>query len=262
MVRSPGSGRGSSQGRFMSLGMASSKLCCMASRASRRSLASATCVEAARARLPSGSFTTWMGESCTPAFVVCPRRKMGSCSCISISKSSSTSLSGSRPCSSSQSSRSWFSRTPECCNCRASHISYSESFFFCRRCLWADSLSANSSLMPVTFPNPGSRSRFRFRIGLEASLSSPSKSPFFSRGFKSSPVSWSTSRMDRLSLEPAMPMILTSTSWLRFTQSAARATMRVSFVSSVRWTRPSFRPSAVSMAMKQPYSMTRETWPL
>mmetsp|Transcript_600 Transcript_600/g.1339 ORF Transcript_600/g.1339 Transcript_600/m.1339 type:complete len:262 (-) Transcript_600:53-838(-) len=261
MVRSPGSGLGSSHGRFMSLGMASNKLCCMASRASRRSLAREICVLAARARLPSGSFTTWMGESCRPALVVWPRRKMGSFSCISISKSSSTSLSGSSPCSSSQSSRSWFSRTPECCSCWASHISYSESFFFCRRCFLADSLSANSSLMPVTLPLPGSISRFRFRIGLDTSLSSSSSS-FLARGLRSSPVSWSTSRMERLSFEPAMPMILTRTSWFRFTQSAARATMRVSLVSSLRWTRPSFRPSPVSKPMKQPYSMTRETWPL
>mmetsp|Transcript_76646 Transcript_76646/g.228451 ORF Transcript_76646/g.228451 Transcript_76646/m.228451 type:complete len:253 (+) Transcript_76646:2169-2927(+) len=252
MVRSPGSGRGSSHGRFMSLGMASNRLCCMASRASRRSLASAICVEAARARLPSGSLTTWIGDSCKPPLVVWPRRKIGSLSCISISKSSSTSLSGNRPCSSSQSSRSWFSRTPECCSCRASHISYSESFFFCRRCFLADSLSANSSLMPVTFPTFGSNSRLRLRIGLDMSLSSPSRSPFLARGFRSSPVSWSTSRMERLSLDPAMPMILTRTSWFRLTQSAARATMRVSLVSSLRWQRPSLRPSAVSIEMKQP----------
>mmetsp|Transcript_64832 Transcript_64832/g.208788 ORF Transcript_64832/g.208788 Transcript_64832/m.208788 type:complete len:204 (+) Transcript_64832:2405-3016(+) len=200
-----------------------------------------------------------MGESCKPVFVVWPRRKTGSFSWISISKSSSTSLSASKPCSSSQSKRSWFSNTPEFSSCRASHISYSESFFFCRRCFLADSLSANSSLMPVTFPTPGSISLLRLRIGLDASLSSPSRSPLFARGFKSSPVSWSTSRMERFSFVPAMPMILTSTSWLRFTQSAARDTMRVSFVSSLKWHKPSFRPSAVSIVMKQPYSMTRET---
>mmetsp|Transcript_25180 Transcript_25180/g.72587 ORF Transcript_25180/g.72587 Transcript_25180/m.72587 type:complete len:247 (-) Transcript_25180:159-899(-) len=246
----------------MSLGIASSRDCCMASRASRRSLASAVCVEAARASEPSGSLTTWIGESCSPALVVWPRRKIGSFSWISISKSSSTSLSARSPCSSSQSSRSWFSSTPECCSCLASHISYSDSFFFCRKCFLADSLSANSSLMPVTLPMPGSTSFFRLRIGLETSFSSPSRSPFLARGFRSSPVSWSTSRIERFSFVPAMPMILMKTSWLRLTQSAARATMRVSLVSSLRWQRPSLRPSAHSMVMKQPYSMTRETWPL
>mmetsp|Transcript_25412 Transcript_25412/g.71749 ORF Transcript_25412/g.71749 Transcript_25412/m.71749 type:complete len:262 (+) Transcript_25412:2217-3002(+) len=261
MVRSPGSGLGSSQGRFMSLGMASSKLCCIASRASRRSLAKPVCVEAARARLPSGSLTTWMGFSSSPPFVVWPRRKIGSLSWSSISKSSSTSLSASRPCSSSQSRRSWFSSTPECCSCRASHISYSESFFFCRRFFLADSLSANSILMPVILPTAGSSSFLRLRIGLDTSLSSASAARLF-RGFRSSPVSWSTSRMDRLSFDPAMLMILTNTSWLRFTQSAVRATIRVSLVSSVRWHSPSLRPSALSIWMKAPNSITRETCPL
>mmetsp|Transcript_9523 Transcript_9523/g.25317 ORF Transcript_9523/g.25317 Transcript_9523/m.25317 type:complete len:215 (-) Transcript_9523:37-681(-) len=214
MVLSPGSGRGSSQGRFMSFGIASSKLCCIASRASRRSFARALCVDAARARLPSGSFTTWMGDNCRPAFVVWPRRKTGSFSCSSISKSSSMSLSASRPVSSSQSSRSWFSSTPEWASCWASHISYSESFFFWRSFFFADSLSAKSSLMPVISPRP-SFSFFRFRMGLDASLSS--SSAFLLRGFRSSPVSWSASRMDRFSFEPAMPMILTKTSWFRLT---------------------------------------------
>mmetsp|Transcript_59581 Transcript_59581/g.172568 ORF Transcript_59581/g.172568 Transcript_59581/m.172568 type:complete len:218 (-) Transcript_59581:887-1540(-) len=217
----------------MSFGMASSKLCCMASRASRRSFANVVWVVAALAKLPSGSFTTLMGDNCTPAFVVWPLRKTGSRSCNSISKSSSMSLSASRPCSSSQSRRSWFSKTPECCNCCASHNSYSDSFFFCRSLLRWVSLSAKSRRMPVIFPTAGSSSLLRLRMGFDVSFSaSSSRLPL--RGRKSSPVSWSTSRIDKFNFEPAMPMIFTSTSWFRFTQSAARETLRVSFVNSVR----------------------------
>mmetsp|Transcript_105062 Transcript_105062/g.263140 ORF Transcript_105062/g.263140 Transcript_105062/m.263140 type:complete len:260 (+) Transcript_105062:2294-3073(+) len=259
MVRSPGSGRGSSQGLFMSFGMASSKLCCMASLASRRSFASVVCVDAARAKLPSGSLTTWIGDNCSPAFVVWPRKKTGSRSCSSISKSSSMSLSPKRPRSASQSSRSWLSSTPEWCNCCASHISYSDNFFFCRNLLREVSLSAKSSLIPVILPTAGSSSFFLLRIGFDAPLSSSPSSAFLPRGFRSSPVSWSTSRMDMFNFDPAIPMILTNTSWLRLTQSAARETFRVSLVSSVKWQRPSLRPSDVSTDKKAPYSITRET---
>mmetsp|Transcript_47040 Transcript_47040/g.142830 ORF Transcript_47040/g.142830 Transcript_47040/m.142830 type:complete len:287 (+) Transcript_47040:2195-3055(+) len=262
-VRSPGSGLGSSQGRFMSLGIASSKLCCMASRASRRSLASDVCVVAARARLPSGSLTTWIGDSWIPALVVWPRRNTGSRSWSSISKSSSMSLSPRSPCSGSQSRRSWFSNTPECASCCAAQRSYSDNFFFCRNPFLEDSLSTISKLMPVILPIAGSSSFLRFRIGLETPTSSSSCAPKrLSRlGFRSWPVSWSTSRMERFSLEPAMPMIFTNTSWFRFSQSAALDTLRVSLVISVRCASPSLRPSEVSMVMKAPYSISLDTVP-
>ena len=60
---------------------------CCVSRSSRRSLASADCVIAARCSEPSGFLTILIGESAMDAFVW-PRKKRGSASLSSISSSS------------------------------------------------------------------------------------------------------------------------------------------------------------------------------
>mmetsp|Transcript_99412 Transcript_99412/g.157272 ORF Transcript_99412/g.157272 Transcript_99412/m.157272 type:complete len:294 (+) Transcript_99412:2545-3426(+) len=111
---------------------------------------------------------------------------------------------------------------------------------------------------PVILPLSLSNSFARLLIGFDASLSS-SSSPFLPLGLRSSPVSWSTSRMDKFNFEPAIPTSFTHTLSPLLTQSAALATIRVSLVSSVKWQRPSLGPSAVSMERKAPYSITRET---
>ena len=100
MCRSPGSGIGSSHGRFRSLGALSSAAFC-ASLSSRRSFASADCVIAARCSEPSGFFTIFTGDRCTWC-IDWPARNAGAASFSSMSTSSSTASSaGSTPVSSS-----------------------------------------------------------------------------------------------------------------------------------------------------------------
>lgn len=61
-----------------SLGMASSSVRCCCSFSSRRSLARADCVMAARCMLPSGFFTILMGDTSSPDRLDCPFRNAGS----------------------------------------------------------------------------------------------------------------------------------------------------------------------------------------
>mmetsp|Transcript_15737 Transcript_15737/g.53725 ORF Transcript_15737/g.53725 Transcript_15737/m.53725 type:complete len:320 (-) Transcript_15737:241-1200(-) len=89
--RSPSSGMGSSHGRLRSLGTLSWSWRCCCSLSSRRSLASALCVMAARCMDPSGFATILMGDASTPLAAVWPFRNGASWSFISTSNSSSTS---------------------------------------------------------------------------------------------------------------------------------------------------------------------------
>ena len=73
--------------------MASSSVRCCCSRSSRRSLASALCVMAARCSEPSGLATILIGDTSTPLRADWPLRNAGSCSLMSTSNSSSTSSS-------------------------------------------------------------------------------------------------------------------------------------------------------------------------
>ena len=124
--RSPSSGIGSSHGRLRSFGIESISCCDCAAFISRRSLASSTCVVAARCIDPSGLRNTRTGSS-SRVKRDCPRRNGGSTSLISTSRSSSVSTLAPRrpedPTSSSTSSRALAGSCPEFTSCRSSQRS-------------------------------------------------------------------------------------------------------------------------------------------
>mmetsp|Transcript_3158 Transcript_3158/g.11400 ORF Transcript_3158/g.11400 Transcript_3158/m.11400 type:complete len:251 (-) Transcript_3158:1163-1915(-) len=202
--RSPPSGMGSSHGRLRSLGTLSSMERCCCSLSSRRSLASAPCVMAARCRLPSGFLTILIGETFTE-LRVWPLRNVGSASLSSTSKSTSFS-SAARPSMPSSSSKVGYSSTdstPDAMSCLASHSSVSDSFFPGR----LRSLRSSSSGRRVRPDRPRSDWFEPGPVGLELLLA-----PACGRtGSRSSPVSWFTSRILRPMRWPARLMTFTQT---------------------------------------------------
>mmetsp|Transcript_26715 Transcript_26715/g.58162 ORF Transcript_26715/g.58162 Transcript_26715/m.58162 type:complete len:307 (-) Transcript_26715:1112-2032(-) len=187
--RSPDSGMGSSQGRLRSFGTASWRVRCCWSFSSRRSLASADCVMAARCRLPSGFFTILMGDMSRLIAAWAPRRNGASTSLSSISTASSAScsmLSNPAPSSSNVGYSDTFS-TPEAISCCASHLSGEDSRFWGRR---TDESFRSSSLSLIP---ESPLSEFCCGCdGLDAGLEEGG-----AMGTKSRPVSWSTSRIER-----------------------------------------------------------------
>mmetsp|Transcript_85 Transcript_85/g.190 ORF Transcript_85/g.190 Transcript_85/m.190 type:complete len:439 (+) Transcript_85:1603-2919(+) len=221
--RSPASGMGSSHGRLRSLGMESSMVRCCCSFSSRRSLASADCVIAARCRLPSGFLTILMGDTSPPG-AVCPARNGASSSLISTSTScsASSSYASSPSFSASYMGYSSTGRTPDAMSCLASHRSGELRRFTGRRRV-SVFLSSSESLMPdrPRRDDPGAGGGRFAALGLLRSPSAPAPPPAPPSGAsaptRSSPVSWLTSRMLSAMRVEERVVTLTHTGWSRAT---------------------------------------------
>mmetsp|Transcript_3212 Transcript_3212/g.9436 ORF Transcript_3212/g.9436 Transcript_3212/m.9436 type:complete len:358 (-) Transcript_3212:112-1185(-) len=244
--RSPASGSGSSQGRLRSLGMPSMRALAWACFSSRRSLASAPCVSAARWSDPSGLATILTGDA-SRAVDVWPRRKAGSTSLSSISTSSSTSSrwspSASKPGINSGGS------TPEAASWRASKSSGEVRRLAARR--GAPRLS-RSLARRSSSETPGliiGLDRWR-RASARASASSPRSSA--RRGCRSRPVLWSHSFIDSEMRWPARPTTFTKTRWPRDTTEPTSRTR--AFWSMDTCTRPSRLGVTPWISTKQPNS--------
>mmetsp|Transcript_33661 Transcript_33661/g.95229 ORF Transcript_33661/g.95229 Transcript_33661/m.95229 type:complete len:501 (+) Transcript_33661:2199-3701(+) len=239
---------GSSHGRLRSLGTASSSERCCCSLSSRRSFMRALCVIAARCRLPSGFFTILIGLTSTPALLLWPLRKRGSSSLMSISYSSSASrsrLSSPVPVSSSKVGYCSTLSTPLAISCLASHRSG-----LVRRLRLRRVSTSRSSSVALT-PDRPRRPPPSGRLGLWARE--------VLIGTRSSPVFWSTSRMERLSLWPAVEITFTHTSWPRCTTSLALLGRLAAMLE--RCTSPSQRPVKPSSSTKAPNSIMPLTRP-
>mmetsp|Transcript_28365 Transcript_28365/g.67498 ORF Transcript_28365/g.67498 Transcript_28365/m.67498 type:complete len:242 (+) Transcript_28365:871-1596(+) len=239
---------GSSQGRLRSFGTASSSDLCCCSRSSRRSFIKALCVIAARWSEPSGFLTILIGLTSTPALLLCPLRKRGSSSLMSISYSSSASrswLRSPRPLSSSNVGYLSTFSTPLAMSCVASHRSGLVRRLRPRR--MSVSRSSSVALTPERPRSPPPSGR----LGLWAVS--------VLMGMRSSPVFWSTSRMERLSRCPAVEMTFTHTSWPRWTISLALLGRLAAMLE--RWTRPSARPGKPRSSTKAPNSIMPLTRP-
>eukprot|EP00160_Parvularia_atlantis_P013027 Unigene2682_Nuclearia_a/m.8299 Unigene2682_Nuclearia_a/g.8299 ORF Unigene2682_Nuclearia_a/g.8299 Unigene2682_Nuclearia_a/m.8299 type:complete len:460 (-) Unigene2682_Nuclearia_a:363-1742(-) len=242
-VRSPAAGIGSCQGLLRSFGIASVSMFFCASRSSRRSLASAACVSAARCSDPSGFLTILIGDMSTASRVV-PRRNSGSSSTSSTSMFSSLSSMLSTPCSSSNVGISVTLSTPDAASCFSSQRSGDEMRL-------ARLGATPSSLITGAFAK---MLAVAGRSGLRASASSRR------RGLRSAPVAWSTSFIVRLMRVPAIESTFTLTAWLRLTTCDASIT-RAPDTSCVICTRPSRRPRMPSSDTNTPKSRTPVTLP-
>mmetsp|Transcript_1352 Transcript_1352/g.3461 ORF Transcript_1352/g.3461 Transcript_1352/m.3461 type:complete len:251 (-) Transcript_1352:860-1612(-) len=230
--RSPASGRGSSHGRFRSLGMLSINWLAWACRNSRRSLARVDCWRAARCRDPSGFLTILIGSmSLLPLRLVCPRRKLGSVSASSTSVSSSVSSTASIPCSGSKVGYCSTGKTPDLMSCCASKSSCSvRACLVGRNPLPARLASRRSAARSLSTSRPGwttaveDRDAFVAVLVLmsnedaEADADEDSIAAVLRKGIRSRPVFWSTSLMDRISflspeLVSVMETSLTHTDW-------------------------------------------------
>mmetsp|Transcript_10877 Transcript_10877/g.33782 ORF Transcript_10877/g.33782 Transcript_10877/m.33782 type:complete len:268 (+) Transcript_10877:1180-1983(+) len=212
--RSPSAAMGSSQGRERSLGMASSSACAISCIISRRSLASAPAAIAARCMLPSGLATMRMGLT-SSVRDVWPDRKAGSASLSSISTSSSFCVVSSiSPCSASYVGSSSTGSTPLAISCLASQRSGELRRLTRRR----EALPSRSTASICARVSP-ERPRVPCRPP-DASVSVPR----LAAGSRSSPVSWLTSRIERLILSRDTEITFTHTGCPFCTTSRAEVT--------------------------------------
>mmetsp|Transcript_12824 Transcript_12824/g.38740 ORF Transcript_12824/g.38740 Transcript_12824/m.38740 type:complete len:432 (+) Transcript_12824:2696-3991(+) len=245
--------------------MASRRVRCCCSFSSRRSLASADWVMAARCMLPSGFFTILMGDTSTPDRLLCPARNAGSASLMSISNSSSLSSSKLRmpwPSSASKVGYSVTSSTPALISWLISHFSGLVMRFPGRRFVPASSAVSRLCLLRPDRPCSADIS-LGPPAGMDG-LERPSPaSPAFTLGSRSCPVTWSTSRMlrDSCCLPPTVDtrMTLTQHSCPRF--STSRALLARVLLISLTCTSPSALWRIPCSSTNAPKSMTLLTLP-